>query len=222
MNPTAANKLLKLIEEPAENTLILLTTDDPSAILPTIASRTQRIDLRRISERDIARELVERYQASPAAAENAARSAQGSMGRALKLLREGGHAGIFPEMFVRFVRSAFMAKKKPAELNRLLEWADRMAALSREQQKQFLQYCCEVFRQGLMYNYGASALVYPQEFADGFNFESFAGYVHGRNIADIYRELDRAQYHIERNANSKLVFFSTAVNLTRYLHTKPI
>lgn len=113
MNPTAANKLLKLIEEPAENTLILLTTDDPSAILPTIASRTQRIDLRRISERDIARELVERYQASPAAAENAARSAQGSMGRALKLLREGGHAGIFPEMFVRFVRSAFMAKKKP-------------------------------------------------------------------------------------------------------------
>lgn len=222
MNPTAANKLLKLIEEPAENTLILLTTDDPSAILPTIASRTQRIDLRRISEQDIARELTERYQASPAVAQNAARSAQGSMGRALQLLREGGHAGIFPEMFVRFVRSAFMAKKKPAELNRLLEWADRMAALSREQQKQFLQYCCEVFRQGLMYNYGASALVYPQEFADGFNFESFAGYVHGRNIADIYRELDRAQYHIERNANSKLVFFSTAVNLTRYLHAKPI
>lgn len=222
MNPTAANKLLKLIEEPAENTLIVLTTDDPAAILPTIASRTQRIDLRRIPDREIAAELMKNHGASADVAENVAFTAQGDMGRALKILREGGHAGAFPELFVRFIRSAFMAKKKPAELNNLLAWAEQMAVLSREQQKQFLQYCCEVFREALMHNYGVDALVHPQDFAHGFNFENFSAYVHGRNIADIYNEFDQAQYHLERNANSRIVFFSAAVNLTRHLHAKSI
>ena len=222
MNATAANKLLKLIEEPAENTLILLTTHDPSAILPTIASRTQTVYFRRIADRAVAEHLVRNLGASPQQAERAAFAAQGDMGRALKILQEGGHAGAFAELFVRFVRSAFMAKKKPAELNHLLSWAEEIAALPREQQKRFLQYCVEVFREALMHHYGADALVHPQDAAAGFNFESFSDFVHGRNIADIYRELDRAEYHIERNANSRMVFFSAAVNLTRYLHAKPI
>lgn len=222
MNPTAANKLLKLIEEPAEKTLIILTTDDPSAILPTIASRTQAVHFRRLSDREITGELEKRHGAASEQAQNAAFAAEGDMGKALKILREGSHAGVFPGLFVRFVRSAFIAKKKPSELGTLLAWADEMAALSREQQKQFLQYCFEIFREALMHNYGIEKLVHPQEFAGGFNFESFSAYVHGRNIADIYRELGQAQYHIERNANPRIVFFSSAVNLTRYLHTRAV
>ena len=222
MNATAANKLLKLIEEPAENTLIILTTDDPSSILPTIASRTQAVYFRRIADRDIADELARRTNLPLQKAEQIAFAAQGDMNRALKMAKEGGQTGVFAELFVRFVRSAFMAKKKPAELGNLLVWADQVAALPREQQKRFLQYCLEVFREALMRHYGIDALIHPQDTAQGFNFESFSGYVHGRNIAGIYRELDQARYHVERNANSRIVFFSTAVNLTRHLHAKPI
>lgn len=45
MQPEAANAFLKSLEEPGPNTLYLLLTDQPDAILPTIVSRTQRIDL---------------------------------------------------------------------------------------------------------------------------------------------------------------------------------
>ena len=222
MNPTAANKLLKLIEEPAEKTLILLTTDDPADILPTIASRTQTVHFKRLSDAEIATELVRRFQAPDERARQVAFSAQGDMGAALKIYAQGGQSGLFAALFVRFVRSAFMAKKKPSELTNLLAWADEMAGLSREEQKQFMQYCTEVFREALMRQYGIDALVHPQDFPAGFNFDGFATYVHGRNIGDIYNELDQAQYHLERNANSRIVFFSCAVNLTRYLHAKPV
>ncbi len=43
MNTTAANKLLKLIEEPPPGTVFLLVSETPEEVLPTIQSRTQMI-----------------------------------------------------------------------------------------------------------------------------------------------------------------------------------
>lgn len=222
MNQTAANKLLKLIEEPGERTLIIIVTDDAGAVLPTISSRCQKAEFRHIGHDEIRDCLVSQYGVSPVQAEHITQVADGDMGRALKMLHGSSHEEAFPELFVRFVRHAFMAKKHPQELNNLLTWASDLAALPRESQKRFLEYACSVFRQGLMNSYGVTELVLPQDFPAGFNFDGFSQYVHGRNIADIYRELTDAQYHIERNANSKMVFFDTAVKITRYLHTKPV
>lgn len=222
MNQTAANKLLKLIEEPSERTLIIIVTDDAGALLPTISSRCQKVEFRHIGQDEIYDCLVRQYGTASDTARRITQGADGDMGRALKMLSGGSHEEAFPELFVRFVRHAFMAKKRPQELNNLLVWASDVSALSRESQKHFLEYACGVFRQGLMNNYGVTELVLPQDFPAGFNFGGFSQYVHGRNIADIYRELTDAQYHIERNANSKMVFFDTAVKITRYLHAKPV
>lgn len=45
MEPAAANSFLKTLEEPPQKTLFLLLSDQPDAIMPTIVSRSQRIDL---------------------------------------------------------------------------------------------------------------------------------------------------------------------------------
>ena len=57
MHPVCANKLLKLLEEPPEKTIFLLVSEAPEMILPTILSRTQRMNVRKIDEASIDRVL---------------------------------------------------------------------------------------------------------------------------------------------------------------------
>ena len=61
MHPVCANKLLKLLEEPPEKTIFLLVSEAPDMILPTILSRTQRMNVRKIDEASIDRVLQSKY-----------------------------------------------------------------------------------------------------------------------------------------------------------------
>lgn len=61
MQLPCANKLLKLLEEPPEKTIFLLVSEAPDMILPTILSRTQRFNIRKIDETSIANALQEKY-----------------------------------------------------------------------------------------------------------------------------------------------------------------
>ena len=45
MNPSAQNALLKTLEEPPPHSLLMLVTDSPAALLPTIRSRAQFVDV---------------------------------------------------------------------------------------------------------------------------------------------------------------------------------
>lgn len=121
------------------------------------------MEFRHIGQDEIYDCLVRQYGTASDTARRIAQGADGDMGRALKMLSGGSHEEAFPELFVRFVRPAFMAKKRPQELNNLLVWASDVSALSRESQKRFLEYACGVFRQGLMNNYGVTELVLPQD-----------------------------------------------------------
>ena len=51
MNPSCANKLLKLIEEPPTQTVFLMVSEEPERLLETITSRTQRIEMKKIGGR---------------------------------------------------------------------------------------------------------------------------------------------------------------------------
>jgi DNA polymerase-3 subunit delta' len=88
MNPAAQNALLKTLEEPAGRTLLVLITDQPGQILPTVRSRCQTIRFGQLSEATVIRELKAR-RIEPAMAQNAARIAQGSLGIALQWIEDG-------------------------------------------------------------------------------------------------------------------------------------
>ena len=88
MNPPAQNALLKTLEEPAGRTLIILITDQPGQLLPTIRSRTQTILFASLDEELVARELRNRRIDSQSAAQ-AARFTRGSLGLALKWIEDG-------------------------------------------------------------------------------------------------------------------------------------
>jgi DNA polymerase III subunit delta' len=88
MNPSAQNAMLKTLEEPAGRTLLILLTDQPHCLLPTIRSRAQTINFASLDQKLVARELEKRKIDKPTAAEAAALS-EGSLGLALRWIEDG-------------------------------------------------------------------------------------------------------------------------------------
>ncbi|MDT0675366.1 ATP-binding protein [Autumnicola musiva] len=220
MNTAAANKLLKLIEEPPNKTLFLLITEDEEQIIQTIRSRCQTLHFPPLTEADIAEALVKNENCDENEALQLAHQANGSYTNALHLFQKSSGDEQFEEWFIQWVRTAFKAKGNKATVLELISWSEEVAGMGRELQKSFLQYCIDFFRQALMLNYKADKLVYLSPRTSGFKIEKFAPFVHGGNIMQITKALEEAIYHIERNGNAKIILTDLSIKLTRFLHKK--
>jgi DNA polymerase-3 subunit delta' len=219
MNIAAANKLLKLIEEPPEKTVFILITESEEQIINTIKSRCQALHFPALSEQDISNTLVVDHQVSDNDAAKIAHQAEGNFNKALHLLQNDSSDIIFEEWFVAWIRTAFKAKGNAAVVQQLIEWSDTIAKTGRETQKRFLDYCLQFFRQALLLNYKSDNLVF-METKTGFDLSKFAPFVHAGNILEIEKELNDAMYHIERNGNPKIILLDLSMKLTRFLHKK--
>ena len=219
MNISAANKLLKLIEEPPEKTVFILITESEEQIINTIKSRCQALHFPALSEQDISNTLVVDHQVSDNDAAKIAHQAEGNFNKALHLLQNDSSDIIFEQWFVAWIRTAFKAKGNAAVVQQLIEWSDTIAKTGRETQKRFLDYCLQFFRQALLLNYKSDNLVF-METKTGFDLSKFAPFVHAGNILEIEKELNDAMYHIERNGNAKIILLDLSMKLTRFLHKK--
>lgn len=219
MNIAASNKLLKLIEEPPEKTLLILITEDEEQIMQTIRSRCQVVHFPALAETEVVQALCN-LGLNENQALKIANSANGNFNKALDLLNQDSEDLIFEKWFVSWVRTAFKARGNKAVINDLLAWGDELAKTGRETQKKFLMYCIDVFRQALLINYKADSLAYMEFSGQNFQLEKFAPFVHGGNIMEIVKELEEAIYHIERNGNGKIIFTDLSIKLTRFLHIK--
>ncbi|RIV44630.1 ATP-binding protein [Flagellimonas pelagia] len=219
MNISAANKLLKLIEEPPNKTVLLLLAEEEEQIINTIRSRCQILHFPPLAEQVITDGLVQRG-VGAAEAHTIAQEANGNFNKALDLLNKDSEDLVFERWFVQWVRSAFKAKGNKGAVQELILWSDEVAKTGREVQKQFLNYCLTMMRQALLLNYKADELVYTKIHVQGFDLGKFAPFVHENNILDIVEELERAIFHVERNGNSKLIFTDLSIKLTRLLHAK--
>lgn len=220
LNIPASNKLLKLLEEPPENTVFILISENEEDLIQTIRSRCQILHFNGLSETIIAEALVLREQIEPNLATKIAHQAQGNYNIALQLLHSNDDEHPFEQWFVTWVRAAFQAKKDASAIQDLISWSEKIAGLGREAQKKFLQFCIEMFRQALMINYETPSLVYFEPKVEKFTLEKFAPFVNGNNINDIFKELSEAMYHIERNGNAKIVLTDLSIKLTRLIHKK--
>ncbi|MBQ0148093.1 MAG: DNA polymerase III subunit delta' [Flavobacteriaceae bacterium] len=218
MNTASANKLLKIIEEPPQKTLFLLVTEREDLLLPTITSRCQLVKIPNIETKDIEEYLQKYDSVDNEKAKHIAFIAQGNLREASLLLHNTSQ--IFDSYFVTWVRKAFMAAKTPIVLKDLINWSNDIASWSRDEQKNFLNFCSEIFRQALLKTYQANDLVNIQINAEGFKWEGFAPFIHGANIEEILHEINEASYHIERNGNAKFIFLDLSIKLTRLLHRK--
>lgn len=219
MNTAAANKLLKLIEEPPSKTFFILIAEDEEQIIQTIRSRCQILHFPPLAE-NVITEALQAKGLDANAALKIAHQANGNFNKAIDLVNRDSEDLVFEKWFVSWVRAAFKARGNKAVIHDLLSWSEEVAKTGRETQKKFLLFCIDVFRQAMLVNYQAGELAFMDFSVEGFKLEKFAPFVHGNNILEITEELEDAIYHIERNGNSKIILTDVSIKLTRLLHTK--
>lgn len=208
LRPEAANKLLKIIEEPFEDTIFILVSNNDSKILPTIHSRTQRFNFKPLLEADIKDFLLNQH-VSAEIAKDAARIAEGSLQRADEIALHPEELQEFSELFKEVMRSAYALRARS-----LKELSENIASFGREKIMRFLTYCGRMIRENYIYNFKIPALVLMTQ--DETTFSSrFAPFIHDDNVEQLSEEISRASQDIERNGNSKIVLFDLFLLLSR-------
>ncbi len=207
MNIAAANKLLKILEEPPGETVFLLVSNQPERLLATILSRTQRTDFPPISTQDLTAALTQRNGLEESAAKVVAHLSEGSYVKALKQLQANEDSAMFFDMFVLLMRLSYMRKIKDMH-----EWSEQVAGWGRERQKHFLEYCQRLVRENFIMNFHRKELNYMTRQEADFS-SRFSRFVNERNIIGISDELAAAQRDIAQNVNPKMVFFDFALKM---------
>jgi DNA polymerase-3 subunit delta' len=212
MNQQSANKLLKILEEPPDKTLFLLVCESEDQLLRTIVSRTQLIKINKISESDMMQSLGDRHGLSPEAAEKITHLADGNYAEVLLLVNENENAGQNLLSFQKLMRASLKFDPKA-----VMVWIDEISAAGRERQKNFLNYALHIMRESLVLNYADEELVKlaadEQEFV-----KKFSPFIHGSNVERFIEELNKAHYHMERNANPKILFMDLAFKFNELLN----
>ena len=207
MNTECANKLLKLIEEPPQQTVFIMVCEEPDKLLETIRSRVQRIDVKKIDDESLRQALIQRRGISQEAAHRIARLANGNWLKALDELQVGSENEQFLDMYISLMRLAYQRKIKD-----LRKWSEVMAAFGREKQKRWLSYFLKMARENFMYNFGREELNYMTQKEEDFA-RNFARFINEGNILSISDLANRAIRDIGQNANAKIVFFDFALQM---------
>lgn len=202
-----SNKLLKLIEEPFNDTLFVMVSNDSKQILPTIYSRTQRLELLRLGDKPIANYLSQKYAINIDDALSIAHLAEGNINKAERELNLSEDNNKFFDLFVELMRLAY--QRKIIDLKR---WSNDIASLGREQSMQFLEYCQRLIRENFVYNINIRELNYLNQKEAQFSV-NFARFITERNVEKLVEVMNKAQSDIMGNANAKIVFFDLSVKI---------
>ncbi|TXB64703.1 DNA polymerase III subunit delta' [Vicingus serpentipes] len=213
-NISSANKLLKILEEPPNKTLFILVAHDSEQIIPTILSRTQLVKVDKIKDADLISVLTDKFNLTENQATSITSFADGNFVTAQKIIEESSAEEFFYSHFTKWMRMGFVA-----DVPGLINFSEESSKLGREKQKQFLSYSLHIFRESLIQNYGDTSLNRVSSNENKF-LEKFAPFIHGANCIDIIELFNDAIYHIERNANPKILFLDVSLKLTKLLRVK--
>lgn len=207
MNEQAANKLLKLIEEPFPDTVFILVSNDASSILPTIKSRCRPIEVTRLDDASVASFLTSRLAMDKQDALALAHIASGNVNAALKSVDATSVSRMFFDYFVQLMRLAYQRDVKG-----LKQWSADVTAMGREQEVKFYDYCQRLIRENFVFNLHVDELTYMNRTESQFS-ERFARFITERNAEYIIRQMNRASADIAGNANGKIVNFDFAIKM---------
>lgn len=190
-----ANELLKSLEEPYDNTLILLVGESDSRMLPTVMSRVQSIRVNAITDGGLPEE------------------AEGDYIEARREKEGAEDLGEFNTLFVEWMRLLFKLK-----MDMLSKLVDEIAALGRERQKAFLSFVLNNIRRCFEETMGVKAA--NLETGDEKFDKMFPSMITARNVEAITESLNEAIYSIERNVYGKVVFMNLSFALSRHIKNR--
>jgi len=203
------NRLLKTLEEPANKTLIILVAQNQDQILNTIISRTQLVKIPALKNDDISRYLIDTKDISETQASRIAYLSNGNLQAALNHLKEDDHDDF--RNFSSWMRMTFADKGV-----QIIDFVDMLSKLGRENQKNMLRYGVQLIRECIMMVSGAESLVHLPSMELDF-VKNFSNHLDFATCEALINELEKAHYHIERNANPKILFLDVSLQFVKIL-----
>ena len=219
MNITAANKLLKMIEEPPEKTLFVLVSENTEQIINTIRSRTQLFKILKIDNESMFDSVKQKYNFAEEKIHEIVRLADGNFNKVLQIVKveEYGESQDY-ENFTQLMRLCYGVK-----IPEIVEWTDEISKGGRERHKNFLNYSLRMIRENFILNLNPEhqkTIVFLANKEMDFA-RNFSKYIHKKNIIQLTEEFNTALKHIERNGYDKLVYLDLALTTVKLLKINP-
>lgn len=211
MHPTAANGILKILEEPSPNTYFLLVTNAADQLLPTIISRTQIITVPLLADEELEDFLVTNRHVEPSAARKIVQLADGNINLALKLIdrEEDDNTGFFTE----WMRACFANK-----FSALVTMAEEYHALDKLSQRNMIAYAMNMMRETLLHSAGAGQInrTRGQELEFVHRFSTVLDVEKIEKSVALFND---AGYHLERNGSAKMIFLDLSLHIAKTFKT---
>ncbi len=209
MHPSAANGILKILEEPAPHTYFILVTNAADQLLPTIISRTQIMTVPLLQDDEV-QSYLNSVSAEPKKVAHVTQLAEGNLNLALRLIdnEEDDHA----QRFAEWMRACF--KKN---FSSLVALADEYHSLDKLAQRNIMHYSIAMIREVLLQKSGATSIQRSQGEERKF-IQDFGKVMDVKKIEHAYRILNDASYHLERNGSAKMIFMDLSLQLARVIN----
>lgn len=206
LHPSAANSLLKIIEEPPAKTLFLLVTSQADQLLTTILSRTQKILVRAFSDEEVSSHLVETGRCEAKAAAQIAMLADGNMRTAFQLIDQ------VEDQTVRQLRDWFRlcATKN---LKEIFQLSEDFHKADKESQKSLMLAGLNVTREILLKNLDLDHLLRTTDEDRTFINNISKKMLTEEHALQLYETFNAAHYHLERNGNAKMIFTDLSMEI---------
>ncbi|MBR5604647.1 MAG: DNA polymerase III subunit delta [Bacteroidales bacterium] len=215
LNVQAANKLLKLLEEPPEKTVFILVSENQEELLTTVRSRTMLVKIPAIPFGVLKNALMHKFSCDAQHADKVAMMADGNWILASHFMNEQDDDQIYFRLFQKWMRYCF--RFSASELIDFI--ANDIKTLGREKQKEFLAYGLEMFHNAVLFNNNlSSCILLPDEEKNFLN--NFAPFISNNNIDLISELFEESINQIERNGNASLIFMDDSFKIFNYFKMK--
>ncbi len=199
LSEEAANSLLKILEEPPEQVIIVLLASDSARLLPTILSRCQKLELKLLPTPILAHELESRYDVDSQKALEIARLSGGRPGWAFQAISQ-------PDLLdSRVEKLSEIANTFNSGMEERFSYAARLASKfsqNRESARQELELCLEWWRDVMLIEEGVPDLVTNLSNMDVQ--QRMADSLTSAQVAGVIRAIQEAIDHLESNVNPRL------------------
>lgn len=213
MQHQAAPKLLKILEEPPEKTLFLLITQSQEEILSTIKSRTQGFRLPPIDMESLTADIKSNFGDLPNdKIGRIVNLSEGSRSKAYKLIEYDEEEKDYFNMFVKWMRICYLA-----DFQKAITLSEDFSKMGREQQKDFFSYALQLLHFFVQFHSQGASSVKTEEEELSF-IEKFSSYIHLQNVAIYAEAFEEAIFHLERNANSTILFTDISAKIMAWIH----
>ncbi len=206
MHPSAANGILKILEEPSPNTYFILVTNAADQLMPTIISRTQIVNVPLLRDDTVENYLQHKHSVEGSAAAKVAQLADGNLNLAIKLI--GQEKDDSTAFFTDWMRACFVRK-----YDALVAMAEQYHALDKLAQKNVISYSMNMMRETLLFQAGAETINRTRGEEREF-VQKFSTVLDVNKIEKSFQLLNDAGYHLERNGSAKMIFLDLSLNIS--------